>query len=359
MSINQLDSILWDVAVDKEAQFRESALEDRIKHYTDLADTLKKKIKSVEPRLAEMEGKKNRLQDLYIEGGMKKERYDGKLRLIDLEIDSIKSDKKSMEIELKKMESTLKDLKSIQVITAPDSNEIFDMATTDDYEKVNEIFSTDYAHQHFNNMKPIRSIESDAERSEIVHKQVESIDINPIEVESKGKKYKAKEIVVHTFLPYPDGSNEITYLTVGNKIYRSMEGVEPINYPPELYPEFWLFEDIEEGNGETYGEGKFEYFKFTDYRDIDGDWSFADVTDKIYLRRFVDETKSRRRTAKHQELKIRIGDKIGFTEIVKKGNLNYNREYKRVKLESIPFEMIGGKMYFTRADVEVYWNLQI
>lgn len=366
IGINLLDSVLWDIAAEREALYRETAIEESIKRYKENVEQTKRKIASIQPRLDEVNKKKERLYDLYVEGDILREKYEEKKRDITSELDAIKAEETPLKNELKRLEETIVHLNSIDRLVAPDPIDVIEASLTNDWSDVEERSSSDYAYKHYDNIKKIKSTVQDKERYDIIHRQIKFVSINPIKIaiednNSQQQIKEGREIVVNTYLPYSswDGDTEIVYLTISNKIYRVLdERINPYNYPIDLYPE--LTGDLYSEDGELVHKSK--SVMWASYVCHSGERitiEISDVTEKIYLKRFRDETKVRRRTKIRQELESIVGDKIGFTQIVKMGELDYNREYKRIKRETIPFEMIGGKMYFTRENVKRYWNLQI
>ena len=126
-SINVLDSILWHVAIEKEACYIEQASQEKIDGYKREAEKIEAKLANIQPRIEELNAKKERLREMYVDG-MKKETYDKKSREITEKINAIKSEQIKYKDELKHVKDTIDNLNDIRLsrpISVEDVEEFF------------------------------------------------------------------------------------------------------------------------------------------------------------------------------------------------------------------------------------------
>ncbi len=332
ISINVLDSVLWFVAIEKEAQYMEQATEDTINEYNRQIDKIKDKLHFIEPRLKELEAKKGRLHEVYIDGGISKDNYHRKLNELQISNNEIKSEEIGYRDELKrigKMINQLKELEQSRPFSMSDLTNFFDG-------KVDKL-QTSYPFIHSKNKLSIAQIKDDKVRYEIIHRQIKSIDIVPTKIRypfrSGEKDVMCKKIIVHTFLPTHYGK-EIGH-TEGKYVFYSIPsgGYGPliIDTTPEMIDEDTL-------RFYKYDEGEYDC----------GD----EISDKIYLDRYRDNPKYKRRSAKSKQIIQDIGDKLSIRELMKKYHLSYGKIYDWIHKGKIHGEMINGVYYVSPIEAE-------
>lgn len=355
IGINLLDSILWDVAIDREALYRETEIEENIKRYKKEIEDIKKKIANIQPRIDAETKKRERLHDLYIEGDISKEKYEERKRIITAKLDEIKAEYIPLQNELERVEGNIERLSSIEQLTVPDHVEVLETLLRYDWEEASEKFSSDYGYQHFENMNIIKSIVSDKERYDIIHRQIKSVEINPIDIkiEKNGKVKEGREVVIRTYLPYShlDSDNTIVYITIGRKIYRVLdERINGFSYPQELYPELY---------GDLYNED-YELVEsnpnsmWVRYKGHEGQFygEISEINKKAYLHRFTDYIKKKRREKEKQEAYKPVEGYLRIEDVMTMGNLKSGQVYSAIYRGTLKAQKIRHKMFIAPDEAE-------
>ena len=164
ISINIMDSLLWHIA--KAAELRyilNSASED--KHlYEERLAVLAQKIDFISERLKELDDKKARIVESYIDGYLSKEKRDKRF-------EDIEADRKVVLLDQVRFEEERTHLQSLLV----DLNDLYNFDTVEGI--------VDQLERNLDLQDKIEAITDDAERSRIVHKHVKRITVQNKEVE--------------------------------------------------------------------------------------------------------------------------------------------------------------------------------
>ena len=355
IGINLLDSILWDVAIDREALYRETEIEENIKRYNKEIEDIRRKIASIQPRVDDEKQKRERLHDLYIEGDISKEKYEKKKRIITEKLDAIRAESIPLQNELERVEGNIEHLRSIEPMKVPDYIDVNDTLMRWDWEEASEKFSSEYAYLHFENMNELKRIVSDKERYDIIHRQIKSVEINPIDIkiEKNGKVKEGREVVIRTYLPYShlDSDNTIVYITIGRKIYRVLdERINGFSYPRELYPE--LYGDLYNENYEIVESNP--YSMWVRYKGHEGQFygEISEINKNAYLHRFTDYIKNKRREKEKQKAYKPVEGYFRIEDVMTMGNLKSGQVYSAIYRGTLKAQKIRHKMFIAPDEAE-------
>lgn len=164
ISINIMDSLLWNVAQSAELRYiLSSATED--KHlYEERIKILEQKIAFISERLAELDEKRSRIVDSYIDGDITKEKRNQRFELIEESRREVLLDQVRFEEEKAHIESLLNDIEKL-----------YDLDSVEGI--VNQI------ERNIELQKKINSISDDAERSRIVHRHIKKVTVENTKVD--------------------------------------------------------------------------------------------------------------------------------------------------------------------------------
>lgn len=164
ISINIMDSLLWNVAQGAELRYiLSSATED--KHlYEERIKILEQKIAFISERLAELDEKRSRIVDSYIDGDITKEKRNQRFELIEGSRREVLLDQVRFEEEKAHIESLLNDIEKL-----------YDLDSVEGI--VNQI------ERNIELQKKISSISDDAERSRIVHRHIKKVTVENTKVD--------------------------------------------------------------------------------------------------------------------------------------------------------------------------------
>lgn len=172
ISINIMDSLLWHVAKDAELDYIiNAAVEDKQK-YKKRINILEQKISFIKIRLEDLDKKRNRIVESYIEGDLTKEKRDEKFRILDEEKKEILLEQVTFQNEKIHLESLLKDIK-----LKYDTDEVSNIV--------------DHIERYLALEQKIANISDDTERSKIIHQHIRNITVTNREIEYEfgiGKK---------------------------------------------------------------------------------------------------------------------------------------------------------------------------
>ncbi len=181
ISINILDSLLWHLAQQLECDYiLNTAKEDQEKYRKQIA-SLKQKLGVVDSRLDDIDLKRERVADSYVEGLYSKDKRDEKLSKLDSEKKGILSRKVEMESELSHLELLLSDVTSKY-----------------NFDDVNGVYDT--LKQYDELYKQMSMIENDKERSEIIHRHIKEIRVRDSQVEYKFDHLKEPKLTPAKFI---------------------------------------------------------------------------------------------------------------------------------------------------------------
>ena len=331
-SINILDSILWHVAIEKEAYYIEQASQEKIDGYKQEAKNIEAKLANIQPRIDELNAKKERLREMYVDG-MKKETYDKKSREISEKIKAIMSERIRYRDELKHIEDTIENLNEIK-LSRPISIEDFE----DFISGRKNCIKSDYPLEHEMLKYKIKQIKDDSERYKIIKRQIKSVEINPAKIRFPfgigEKDVLAREVIVH--------SNTLSFtqirmgVTEGADVFYTIpnggDGPMILDIAPDevdelLDPTFYSYKD------------NMNYY-------------YNDIAPSIFMIRYRDVPKKKRRNLKRERDLESIGDMLPLREIANRLNYNYITLYGRIKRGEVASVVINGKHYLHLEEVE-------
>ena len=164
ISINIMDSLLWNVAQSAELRYiLSSATEDKFL-YEERIKILEQKIAFISERLAELDEKRSRIVDSYIDGDITKEKRNQRFELIEESRREVLLDQVRFEEEKAHIESLLNDIEKL-----------YDLDSLEGI--VNQI------ERNIELQKKISSISDDAERSRIVHRHIRKVSVENTKVD--------------------------------------------------------------------------------------------------------------------------------------------------------------------------------
>jgi len=315
LSINVLDSILWHYSIERECVYILNQNENTIKLYEEAISEIKLKLANIEPRRDELQSKKERLREMYIDG-MSKESYNKKKEEIDNALTEIKAEEIQYKNELSNLDNKISFIKR----------------------KNPGIWSKRDCEQL---IQDIINIADDKERYDIIHRQVKSV-----EVLSKRANYPfrigrkdiiGKYIIVHGipilgFETFELVDNDVDICSKG---YFSI----PNGGNGALILELSDQQDDQSNHSESiyiYDDGKY--------------YSYKEIQDKIYLNRYYDVTKKATREKEREEKARVIGDRLSLKELSDLCGLSYITLYNKVKKGEIKAIMEYGKYLIDQKD---------
>lgn len=184
ISISALDSLLWHVTVLKECEYLlGSAIEDKT-HFEEQIAGLSEKILAIQPRLDDLDNKRERIIEAYIEGEITKETKQNKFS--ELEDQKVAILKQKIDFERKRdyFQSRIDDILKMYAMESLDANDI-----ADNIEQVMKI------------KEKIETTANDEEKSRLVHKHIKRLNVE-------------KRIITYTFNPRKVKEADAKYLTI-------------------------------------------------------------------------------------------------------------------------------------------------
>lgn len=406
ISINMLDSLLWYIAIDLEAKFILEASDQRVKELQDKINVVKQKIKTVDTDIKKIDGKLNRASRVYIEGILDEEGFEDTKKQINKEKQELTNEKLQFQEEIVHYEDAIK------VLTENYINRQKEIQEAKDKKDNKLLYEILRKYRNLDDEKKIRvyanvmEIADDHTRYEIIHRQIESVRVENIDVYHKFKygwnKAKAKRITVtprnllrqdNDYLP-----NELKYLIITNGglgakyldenvdidvIYESGNELDDsfgyIRYKEDGYPNTYQVLHVEYLNRfeDGYKTKKRTKEKEKAYEEVEGYLRIEDVMamtnlkynqvysaiskgylDAINIRHkfFVSPQNAEAFKLKVLSQKTVSGDKISAFEVAKRFNLNYSFVLRRIKSGIIPFEHVDGHFYVNPKDAEEYFG---
>ena len=85
ISINIMDSLLWHICKQEEVNYILNSASQDVENYKNRIDVLKQKMEFTDERLADLDKKKERIVEMYIDGSLPKQKRDIKFQEIDEE----------------------------------------------------------------------------------------------------------------------------------------------------------------------------------------------------------------------------------------------------------------------------------
>lgn len=164
ISINIMDSLLWYVAKDAELDYIMNAASEDKQKYEERINILEQKISFVKVRLEDLDKKRDRIVESYIDGDLTKEKRDDKFRILDEKRKEILLEQTSFQNEKEHLKFLLEDIRLEYDI--------------DDVSKI-----TGHLERTMSLEEKIASISDDEERSRIIHRHIQEITIENREIE--------------------------------------------------------------------------------------------------------------------------------------------------------------------------------
>lgn len=164
ISINIMDSILWHVCKKEEVDYILHAANAELTSYKERVEVLDKKLQFIDERLGDLDAKRERIVESYIDGGITKEKRNEKFAAVDDERRSVLLEQVEYLNEKEHLESMMN--------TLNDKYDLDDVKNiTGHIEKITEL------------QERIASITNDKERSEIIHRHVQNVTIENAQLE--------------------------------------------------------------------------------------------------------------------------------------------------------------------------------
>lgn len=228
ISINIMDSLLWYVAQQAEVDYILNAASEDKEKFEEKIEVLNQKLNFVHSRLEEVDKKRKRIVEAYLDLDINKEERDLRFSKLDEEKRAIQQEQVSYLNEKEHIENLLEELGSR-----------FDLSNVEDIARTLE--------GNIGLLEKISSITDDKERSEIVHRHVKKVTVVNSEVEYKfihrgRKKCKTRfitielfngEILYFQYIPNSGGKNIILKSTSKGQPLEKID----FEYLPRYYDE--------------------------------------------------------------------------------------------------------------------------
>lgn len=164
ISINIMDSILWHVSKKEEVDYILHAANAELTSYKERIEVLDKKLIFIDERLADLDAKRERIVESYIDGGLTKEKRNAKFADVDEQRKSVLLEQVEYQNEKEHLENLMTALNNKY-----DLNDVKNISGH--IEKITEL------------QERIANITNDKERSEIVHRHVQNVTIQNAKIE--------------------------------------------------------------------------------------------------------------------------------------------------------------------------------
>lgn len=195
ISINALDSLLWYITIEKECEYLlGSALSDKAQYEEQIA-ILREKINAINPRLEDLESKRSRIIDSYIDGEITKE----------------EKVKKSAELEEQRQSILKQNIEYTEKIDYYHSR-IEDIKNLYSMEGLNAIDVSENIHSLVKVREKIGSITNEEEKYRLVHKHIKSLMIEERTIIYALKSNQTKEAKArYLTVSFKDGEMKYFY----------------------------------------------------------------------------------------------------------------------------------------------------
>lgn len=177
--INAMDSLLWYLAIEQESEYLWGSAMDDVNQFKTKMATIQEKIDAIQPRLTDIESKRERILSLFIDGDISKEIKTKRI----VELDSQKLEILKQQIDYEKdiayFKDRIEDILRLYALKGEDAKGVTeDVATIIDVKE------------------KIEKTENDEERSRLIHKHIKQVCIEKrmIPYECKTKWIKTEEI---------------------------------------------------------------------------------------------------------------------------------------------------------------------
>lgn len=184
ISISALDSLLWYVTILKECEYLlGSAIEDKTQ-FEEQIEGLIVKISAIQPRLDDLDNKRERIVEAYIEGEISKETKQKKFSELDAQKVVILKQKVDFERKKDYFQSRIDDILKMYVMESLDANDI-----ANNIEQVMKI------------KEKIEKTANDEEKFRLVHKHIKQLNVE-------------KRIITYEFNPNKVKEVDVKYLSI-------------------------------------------------------------------------------------------------------------------------------------------------
>lgn len=178
ISINILDSILWEITINEEASFLLSDNKNKIKEAEKEVKGIEIKRNAIKERLENVEKKKKRLSRTYIDGGIDEEEYENIKASLYQESNKIKEEELRYTTEIERINNFISSLKK-------------ELAFSQRFKNYNAY------------LNELKEIEDERQMYDLIHKHISYVKVEAMDfVYTFGigeKKTKAKHIEIQTF----------------------------------------------------------------------------------------------------------------------------------------------------------------
>lgn len=175
ISVNAMDSLLWYLAIELESQYLWGSAMDDVAQFNAKIAVIQEKIDAIQPRLADIEGKRERIISPFIDGDISKEIKTKRI----VELDSQKLEIMKHQIEHEKDIAYFKErIEDIMRLYAIKGDSAVDV--TDDLSTLLDVKGK------------IEKTESDEERSRLIHKHIKKVSFISKTIPYKHKSKWAK-----------------------------------------------------------------------------------------------------------------------------------------------------------------------
>lgn len=404
ISINVLDSLLWFVAIGLEAKFMLEADEKNIIEIRNKIADLQTKISAVEQRLAKVETKKKRTALLFANDDIDEEEFNKLREKQESERIHIRNEKQEFLEQIARHEDAIATISEGYI---KKREEIKKAKENNDQERVYEALREYWDAKTESELKiysSISMIKNDKARFDIIHRQIESVTMEKVEVYYRyrlvWKKTTAKRISIYPQKYFKDNvwvpeCYKVLIISQGGKGSRYLDENENIDVIYEsagvLDDDFGYVKYKEDGDINTYQVMPVEYlYRFDDegkrerrekekqegYKGVEGHLRIEDIMSRTNLtygqvysainngilkaqivrhKCFIAPDDAERYICRVNEQRASKGDRLSAFEIAKRFNLNYNYVLRRVKKGKLISEYVAGEYLISLEDAEKYF----
>ena len=406
ISINVLDSLLWYVAIDLEAKFMLEDSDQKVKELNEKCEAVKHKIETVDREIAKIDNKRKRASIAYIDGGIDEVEYEDAKRRIEEEKRELVKEKTQFNEEVIHYEDAIRVLTEGYIVKMKEIQEARKKEDDKELMKILKKYRKIEEERVLKVYANITRIKDDHTRYEIIHRQIESVTVDNIEVYCLYKlgwrKTKAKRVcIVPQKLLRRDNEfleDKLNYLLItnggfGTKYLDENVDIEVISEDTEFLDSFGFIQYEEDGYYKTYQllhveplnrfddaykRDKRHREKVNSYKCVEGYLRIEDIMSltnlsygqvysaidngtlkakKVRHKCFIAPDDAQQFVDKIGAKKDRRGDKLSAFEIAKRLNLNYNYVLRRVKNGKLTSEYVDGEYLISLEDAERYFSV--
>lgn len=345
ISINVLDSLLWFVAIDLEAKFMLEDADEKVREIKDKAEKVRQRVESVDKDIAKIEIKKKRAAKAYIDGGLDDDEYEDVKRRIEEEKRDLVNEKTQYLEEIAHFEDAVKALTEGYLSL---QNQMKKAKEKKDFKAFVELFRK-YRDIEDNNRlsiyASIAQIKDDHKRFEIIHRQIESVTVDNVEIYYRYKigwrRTKAKRVSI---VPQKILRRENDYLTDKLNYILITNGGLGTRYLDEN-------EDISVIASTT--DELDDSFGYVRYEENGYPYTYQ-LMHVEQLHRFYDEYKKDRRYKEKKEAYSSVDGYLRIEDVMEKGNLQYNQVYGAIARGILKARIVRHKCFISPIDAEKY-----